>query len=190
MYGTLVRPTMFPRSNQWPCTMIRTTAEHWIPRRSACCVRFSEHCNPGVQSMPQLNASISLLCGSVCGAIVQTAKEANMALRFAKANSDACLQFRHLGLLSQTQLGAWEKIFRVKEGKWSFLHISSFLKATWTSPMWFLIGAATSCPVWVEAVWMWRVKHVQQLWVPWSTCYTFGEHVGNSNIHCKTWRSR
>ena len=118
------------------------------------------------------------------GATVQTAKEANKALRFAKANSDACLPFRHLGHHFQLCMIA------MSNATWGAIASQGGHTTVLANPMWFLIGEATSCLLWVEAVWMQRVKHVQQLWILWGTCYTFGENVGNSNTHCKTWRSQ
>ena len=157
---------MSPRSSRWLFTMIRMTAEHWILRRLACCVHFSEHYNgphfsPCLSWMPAYHFCV--------------AQWVELQFRRPKRRTRHFVSQRPIAmhvcssgilvttlscawLLSQMQLGAWEKIFRVKEGIWSFLHISDFLKATWTSPMWFLIGAATSCLVWVEAVWMQRVK--------------------------------
>ena len=52
---------------------------------------------PATQSSPHLSASVSLLCGEVAEANVDTVKQANKTLRFAKQNSDASLQFHNLG---------------------------------------------------------------------------------------------
>lgn len=52
---------------------------------------------PSGQSSPHLQAMVSQLAGQTTTATTATLREANKILRFAKHNSDASLQFQHLG---------------------------------------------------------------------------------------------
>ena len=54
---------------------------------------------PSTQTSPHLCASVSLVCGMVSKAVVETAQAANKILRFAKQNSDVGLKFMKLGAL-------------------------------------------------------------------------------------------
>eukprot|EP00438_Fugacium_kawagutii_P019118 Skav204381 [mRNA] locus=scaffold4897:193896:199406:+ [translate_table: standard] len=61
---------------------------------------------PSTQTNPALGATVSLLSGDITKATTETLKDANKALRFAKQNSDAGLQFHALGELSDMVLVA------------------------------------------------------------------------------------
>ena len=59
---------------------------------------------PAVQSSPHLQASASLLAGQVSSGTVETMNEANRLLRFAKGNSDVCLEYQAIGPLDDLRL--------------------------------------------------------------------------------------
>eukprot|EP00438_Fugacium_kawagutii_P008129 Skav234370 [mRNA] locus=scaffold2071:53675:57820:- [translate_table: standard] len=52
---------------------------------------------PSGQSSPHLQAMTSQLAGQTATATTDTLREANKTLRYAKANSDVCLHFQHIG---------------------------------------------------------------------------------------------
>ena len=59
---------------------------------------------PAVQSSPHLQASASLLAGQVSSGTVETMNEANRLLRFAKGNSDVCLEYQAICPLDDLRL--------------------------------------------------------------------------------------
>ena len=61
---------------------------------------------PSTQTCPALSATVSLLSGDVTNTTTETLRDANKALRFAKANNDVGLQFRPLGQMSDMVLVA------------------------------------------------------------------------------------
>lgn len=52
---------------------------------------------PSTQTSPHLQSQVSLLCGEVTTATVQTLETANKLLRFAKSNHDIGLEYRNIG---------------------------------------------------------------------------------------------
>ena len=66
---------------------------------------------PAVQSSPHLQASTSILSGSISRGLVKTALEANKLLRFAKENSDVGLTFAPLRLSELCVVTAFDASF-------------------------------------------------------------------------------
>ena len=66
---------------------------------------------PSVQSSPHLQASTSILSGSISRGLVKTALEANKLLKFAKENSDVGLNFTPLRLLELCIVTAFDASF-------------------------------------------------------------------------------
>lgn len=66
---------------------------------------------PSVQSSPHLQASTSILSGSISRGLVKTALEANKLLKFAKENSDVGLNFTPLRLSELCIVTAFDASF-------------------------------------------------------------------------------
>ena len=66
---------------------------------------------PAVQSSPHLQASTSILSGSISRGLVKTALEANRLLKFAKENSDVGLTFAPLRLSEVCLVSAFDASF-------------------------------------------------------------------------------
>ena len=88
---------------------------------------------PATQTSPHLQSAVSLMAGCVTAATTKPLESANKALRYAKANADVGLDFRHLGPREDMTFVAFSDASLAAVLTWQ---VREAFSCSWSTRMW------------------------------------------------------